>query len=311
MSPLLRKTLYWIGILLGGSLFLNQAWRGIQSFSSKSIADVNPVSLLISVGLIMCAMGIQITTWRIMMANLGINLPIREVLERFVLSFLPRYIPGSVWGYVSRAEWLKQNHDTPYLITNWGSILEVALIFMGISLVSGIYLFQTASGNIKWLLLAIFCSLPLIGWFVIKWVLTSSKLNNLLGKFSVPTLVKFIPFGVWLELCTLHTIAWAFYGASVLWIIRSISANYSISLLDTTFLYALSWFLGFIVIFVPSGLGIREQSLSMLLISLKFLSPDEASAVAILSRLLTLFGEMGWLLIGLIIKKLYTRRINS
>jgi uncharacterized membrane protein YbhN (UPF0104 family) len=306
MSPSLRKALYWIGILLGGSLFFIQVWRGNQSLTSKSIVFANPSGLVLSALFMFSAMGLQMAAWRMLMANLGVGLVWREVLENYVLSFMPRYIPGSFWGYVSRAEWLKQKHDIPYSVSNLGSILEIALIFMGISLVTAVYLFQTPSENNKWLLLALFCSLPLIGWVVIKWVLTSSKLNNLLGKFSVPTPVKFIPFGIWLELSTLHAIAWAFYGASVLWITRSFSPDISVSLINTTFLFAISWTLGFIVIFVPSGLGIREQSLSMLLISLKFLSPDEASGVAVLSRLFALFGEMVWLLIGLVIKRLHT-----
>jgi len=307
MSSPLRKSLYWVGILVGGGLFLNQAWRGYQSISSKSLGIANPWELIVSAGFIISAMGIQIAAWRIMMANLGTSLTGREVLESYVLSFLPRYIPGSVWGYVSRAEWLKQSHGTPYTISNLGSMLEIVLIFTGIGLVSGIYLFETLAGSIKWVLLSLFFSIPLIGWLAIKWGLTSSVFNFLPGKISVSNSFKIFPIRVWLELCALHGFTWVLYGTSVYWIVKLISPDFPVALVDTTFLFAISWLLGFIVPFVPSGLGIREQSLSTLLNSVIFLSPGYASGVAVLSRLLSLSGELVWLVIGVLLKRFSAR----
>lgn len=307
MSSPLRKALYWVGILVGGSLFLNQVWRGYESFTTKSIAIIYPVGLWVSVGFIILATGTQIAAWRMMMANLGVIIAWREVLKGFVLSFLPRYIPGSVWGYVSRAEWMKQSYGTPYSISNSGSILEVVLIFMGVCLVSGIYLVENLTGNIRWFLLSLFCLLPLITWGGIRWVLSSSAVQLFLRKHSISNQVKFFPLLVWVVLCGMHAIAWVFYGASVFWIIQSIFPNHSVALANTTFLFSVSWLLGFIVPFVPAGLGIREQSLSTLLISMTLLSAGQASSVAVLSRLLTLLGELVWLAIGVLLKRFPAR----
>ncbi len=65
------------------------------------------------------------------------------------------------------------------------------------------------------------------------------------------------------------------------------------------FVAGLSWVLGFVIVFVPAGLGIRELAISTLLTAYGALLPWQADLVAVLSRFGLIVAELAWLLVGL------------
>ena len=69
----------------------------------------------------------QVCAGVLLMRSLNIELPIHKARYIYSLSFLARYIPGSIWGYLSRSEWLLHDYQVSYASSNYGSILEVAL----------------------------------------------------------------------------------------------------------------------------------------------------------------------------------------
>lgn len=298
-----------MGITFGGILFLTQVIQAFQSLLSKSVVIIGPLFISASILFIISASGLQVIAWRLLMNYLGVNISWREVIESFTLSFLPRYVPGSIWGYFSRAEWLKQSHNTPYSISIWGSILDITLIFLGIGLVSVIFIFQSSNIIIKISVSAFFCTILYLGWLITKRAMAINLFGKFLNKRLTPIKLN-IHFIQWLILCTLHGIAWFLYGASINCIIKSILPNITLAITKTTHLFALSWLLGFIIPFIPSGLGVREQSLSTLLTFNLPLSFSQAINIAIISRLLITFVEINWLIIGFLIRFLHMRRNN-
>ena len=114
MRTSLRSRLYWLGLGIGLFFFVGQILRGYQVFSTLTL-DVSllvRLSAAVLAGLV--ALGLQMAAWRYLMQDLGIKLTWRSIIGGYMLSFLPRYVPGSVWGYLSRSEWLKTS--------SWSSI---------------------------------------------------------------------------------------------------------------------------------------------------------------------------------------------
>jgi uncharacterized membrane protein YbhN (UPF0104 family) len=62
----------------------------------------------------------------------------------------------------------------------------------------------------------------------------------------------------------------------------------------TTFVYAVSWLVGFFVVFIPSGLGVRELTMSSLLVAVAGMSTGIASAAALAVRALLLITEVAF-----------------
>lgn len=83
---------------------------------------------------------------------------------------------------------------------------------------------------------------------------------------------------------------WVFLGTAFFLFIKSFYPVVPSQLLVATGTYAVAWSIGFLSVITPSGLGVREGILSLLLTSV--LPPATATLVALLSRLWTLSAEL-------------------
>ena len=111
---------------------------------------------------------------------------------------------------------------------------------------------------------------------------------------TLPRLIKqcramFSVSGV-LWLAGAYLLLWAFLGIAFFLFIKSLHPVSTSQLLVITGTYAVAWSIGFLSVITPSGLGVREGVLSLLLTSI--LPPATASLVALLSRLWTLSAEL-------------------
>jgi hypothetical protein len=291
--------LYILGICLGAGIFLYQVWQGVQGVLSHRIQVVHPVSLGWAWMSLLLANALQIGAWRYIMIGLGVVLNWRQVFEGYSISLLPRYIPGSVWGYLSRAEWLKQEHAVPYSLTNLGTLLEILLILVSVLLVTGIYGLTRLADPLRWLLLAGLVVLPLLTWRLFYWLLSSTLFRRWLPGTIASLPASRMPLALWTAVLAFHVAAWFLYGASIRQLTLAFGLASVAGLVEFTFIFATSWLVGFLIVFVPSGLGVREQVLSTWLTSTLRLSAAQAGAVSVLSRLLISLVELFWLALGL------------
>ncbi|MDE0684814.1 MAG: lysylphosphatidylglycerol synthase domain-containing protein [Candidatus Poribacteria bacterium] len=99
--------------------------------------------------------------------------------------------------------------------------------------------------------------------------------------FSMSTLL--LSLGVYLLL-------WGLLGTAFFLFIKSLCPISVSQLLVVTGIYAVAWSIGFLSVITPSGLGVREGVLSLLLTTV--LPPATATLVALLARLWTLAAEL-------------------
>ena len=99
---------------------------------------------------------------------------------------------------------------------------------------------------------------------------------------------------------------WIFNGFALYFLIinfNNIHTSLFRELTASTFSFCVAWLLGFIVLFVPSGLGIRESVLAILISSFFALNSGQSAFIAILFRLVILSSEGLFLLLGIRILK--------
>lgn len=310
-----RRVILSVGLGIGLVLFLRQMWAGFEAIQDYEFRLLRPAYLLAALALSILIYVFQMLAWALTMRYLGVALSLRQILRGFMLSFLPRYIPGSVWGYWSRSQWLEQSCGIDYTTSTLGSVLEaLALIVTSLSL-AGIYLCTRLTG-IKRVGLAIASAgLLWLIWRVIPRLaaLSIDRLASKLGRESAQSHSsrKEGPPHVWLAAIALHMALWVTYGGSILLISNGVLTTPSGDLLGITVFSSLSWLLGFAAIFVPAGIGIRELSLSAFLSAHSGLLPWQADLVAVTSRFEIVLAELVWLAVGLGLNVHRWRRYQS
>lgn len=289
-----KKVLFTLGLALGLVLFCKQIYDSYLYIRDSDFRIFAPFFLFLSLAANLLMYALQMCAWVLLLRYLGINLKVRAVFKGYFLSFLPRYIPGSVWGYLSRSEWLLRSHRVDYNTSALASLLEVlGLICTALSLGGGYYGFQLIATGYRWafvgggLLMAVFC---LVLPQVLVWIMPERYRRA----------IDLQAFDVWLGVVTLYILFWVVYGTAVFLVGRALlpAPASSVNLMGVISAATLSWVLGFIVIFVPAGLGVREWSLERLLILAAGFDPWGSKLIAVLCRLNILIAEMSWLLIA-------------
>jgi len=297
-----RRVLFPIGLSLGLLLFLRQLWAGYKAVQHYKLGLSQPAYLLAALALSLLFYALQMSAWVMIMRYLGHPLGLRQTLQGYLLSFLPRYIPGSLWGYWSRSHWLEQYCGIDYTVSILGSVLEASALILTALSVAAAY-FCTSSIGVRRFVSAGACA----GLLCLTWLILPKlaiRVGYSLAKRSgmerpQSRFREGNPISPWLAAVALYMALWMTYGSSILLTGNALLPTPWGDLLQTTFASSLSWLLGFAVIIVPTGIGIRELTLSALLSMHSNLLPWQANLVAVTSRFEIILAELGWLMVGL------------
>jgi hypothetical protein len=300
--------LYYGGILTGAALFLYHLVHGLQGFCDQPIGPGQMPYIIAAGGTILVAYALQMLAYACLLRGLDVSIPVTEVLAHYVLSFLPRYIPGTVWGYLGRSEWLRMRCGIPYSTSALSSMLEAGIGLLTAVVVSGVsYSWYAAPALFRWITLL---AAPLTCWLSWYALAMASRLPLLRRTrwlpFSPDTRIN-IRLGYWLLTCFLYYLLWFCYGGMLNLLLQTLTQR-SVGLTQPIFAYALAWTAGFLIPLVPSGLGARETVLSSLLIQQLQLSAQSASAVSVACRIVVYVAELMWLVAGQILARITAKR---
>lgn len=295
MKTAWRQWLYRAGLLIGAGLLAYQVWMTAAAVRQNTVQIVHPGWLGAAAGLILIATAVQITAWIWVVRWLGVQLSAWHLMRGYILPFMARYIPGSIWGYLGRGHWLEHHFSIPYSISNLSSILEVASLLASAGLVVTGYGATVARGAVQaGMIVATVALVPsfwLAGQALRRWPAAARWLAlDLLG---VVTLRR------WIGLLSLHIVFWLGYGASIVLTVFALGQPLQAGWPAATFAFAAAWVAGFLFVFVPAGLGVREVSLVGLLMAQLGLGMPLATAVALAARAYILIAELAYILVGL------------
>jgi len=293
------RHLYTVGAILGGALFLNQVYSTILVVIAQSWALKHLGLTLLGMLIVLAATVLQIGAWRAIMKALGTQLDWISSLRAYTLPFVSRYIPGTVWGYLSRSHWLKEHHGTAPGLTNLGAVIEVisligssALVACAIGLVLGDQL--VAGLGAAGLLLVI------LGLAVFQSVKTQKQFRPWIERLDGGALYDDLRVRTVIVALPWHIGLWVGYGAVVWLMIGMVSAWPLEALPIAIAAYALAWLAGFLVVLLPAGFGLRELGLAFLLTRALGLPSEAAATVAVFSRAQILFAELACIVLGLL-----------
>ena len=221
--------------------------------------------------------------WKEILKAKGHNLSLKESSYLWQVSELKRYVPGKVWGFLSRTILFSEKQVSKSIIFS-SIIIEAQLVLLG-SLIVSIFslpfiiesLFPRFNHNQTIVYVVILGSL----FLALVYIFGSYLLKKFSTTFS-PT-INFYHI-------SLSVVAFLFFGLGSYLSIASIFVLNPKFFVEFISLFVFSLLLGYISLITPMGLGVREGAITIALS--KFLQIQAASFAAIFTRIIFIISEL-------------------
>lgn len=250
--------------------------------------QVRPVLLLASVVALSLVLLGGTWIWKLVLVKFGISVPLRPLARAWFLSNLSRYIPGTVWQFVSLAG-LSAQAGVPAATAVTSLLVHVGFTVLSGAL-AGVWLLPPelagklapALAVARWASpLAIACVHPAI-------IRRLVSIAQRLGRGAR------IPWqGSWVEgvgFLMLGCLSWLAYGAAFYLFLLAFTSLPPSAYFALAAINALAFLVGFAAVFAPGGIGFKEAAMGLLLAGL--VPAGVAAALAIAARLWSIAAEV-------------------
>lgn len=245
------------GVLLGFvGWYLYVHWGDYEHVLQVARLQWGPIAL--STFLVFVAYVILIQTWRQVVEAWGERLDFSGAARIWLVSNLGKYVPGKVWAIAAMGALAQERGLSPAAAV--GSSLVVQLV----NLITGFAVFfiagaravdvpAAAIAGVAALAVATLAAPSLLPWGV-------RAVNRVAAReFPVPHLPRRALY--WAAAGT--TLAWALYGVAFQFFAIGISGGaVGGSLGDWTAVFVGPYLLGFVAVFAPGGIGVRELAMA-------------------------------------------------
>lgn len=207
----------------------------------------------------------------------GTSLSFREAVRVFFVANLGRYVPGKVWQVTGLAV-LARRRGVPATLSGIAAVVAHGTSLLAATLV-GALIFGRAGpegeGSLLWIPAALFAltCVALLPPVFRRLVGLASRLRLAVEWDAVrPRTVA-----RWLGLFLIH---WTIYGAAFVLLARSFGLPGGA--LEVASAFVAAYVIGYVAIFAPAGLGVREASLAALLAPM--MGEGAATGLAVIAR---------------------------
>ena len=269
------------------------ALKDVWGDAGPRLRHADPVEITLALLALAAYYLVFVIGWIWILAAYGIRLPYRIALQAEMLSMLAKYVPGGVWTPAARVVALRRLGigETPV-------ILATVLLEAGLSALAGVGVFVVGLAFVNG---ADAPLLPLVAFGILLCVLLyppvfrslASKLLRPFGAENIPAL----PARTALKLIAFYACTWPIGGVALFFLIRSVGGDPPLS--SIAFLggaSAVGAIVAVLVIFAPSGLGVREASVYGLLLAV--CAQGVALGAIVLNRLAITAVEAALLFVG-------------
>jgi uncharacterized membrane protein YbhN (UPF0104 family) len=249
-------------VLLSCAIYLAANLRGVQNLLTD--LQVDYLLLVAAWGLTVIAVFIGAVGWWFTVRGLGQAASAGLTIRAHVLSNLAKYVPGYIWQYMGKA-YLSKQAGIPLTASGPGMVLELLqLVWVGLAIAAALMPIDTARDWTGWQLPA--GCMHLVGLFLFLGLL----LFVLLLPWTLRKVLRDQQIVQVQRLALLAAIAamlasWLVFGFSF-WMLGAALQPLSASDIPLfVFTLVASFLIGLAVIIVPSGIGIREGMMVLIL----------------------------------------------
>jgi glycosyltransferase 2 family protein len=281
-----------VGALLAGVavFFVGRAlvreWDDVrESLAHASAAWIAVAAVLAAVGMTAIAV-----PWRRALQLLGADLDGPDVVARYYLGEIGKYVPGGIWPVVGRGE-LARRAGVPRVAAYGSVALSLAALYLAAMFVVVASAPAIIGGGDPGRYLWVLVLLPLGVMGLHDAVLERVR------RTTASVLARPIdtPIPRWrdsLRLLVLYLPAWLAIGTATWAVARGLGQD--VGWFDVAPAAVLSWIVGFVLVPVPGGVGVREAAF----VAASGLDPGVGAAVAVVARVLFVAVDTGGAALG-------------
>ncbi len=237
---------------------------------TASVGGIGLAALLALAAMTAVALG-----WAVLLRTTKTSASAAGIVAWYFVGEITKYIPGGIWALVGRGELVGQEIGRR---PAYRSVTASLVLLFGVASVPTAVAVLRFDG---WPLaarvvcaLGLLCVLPAVYW----------RLRTKATEFAA-VVVR-------------YSAAWLLIGLTTYVVARSL--DLSVGLLDSVVVTSAAWFVGFAVVFVPGGVGVREATFVALAPS--SLDPSESLAIALVARLLFVLADTVGAVVGLALR---------
>ena len=268
-------------------VFIGKVFLDNRHVIISALLTMNPLLFLLGILFFAIFFMIKSFVWLQILEKRGYSPPKRSTLFLYSFSEVKRYIPGSIFAFVGRANSLSDHVPGKETLKGIG-IEAVLLILSSLVLCLPAAYFPFHKAEEQGFVFSSFL-IPLI----VALIILSVFLIYLRFKKA---------FFIYLDCFLLFLLAWFFYALGSFIVGISLTYIYPTNIAYIMSFFVLSWLSGYLLFITPMGLGIREAVITG---SLSFFLPIPiASVIAILTRVGMIMGELLYLAVTYVFYKL-------
>lgn len=299
----MRSLLRWLQPLLAlvAALFII-AFVAQQAPELRAYSwSLNAGWLLLSALLMLASWALEIRIWSALLAMLGGHMAYFDAARIWFLTAVVRYIPGNIWQPLSMTLYAQKRGVAPEATVTSILLYQLVILVAAGPMAAlyfwafgnwGILLAEGGPGAATAPLLALLL-LPLLLLILLPHLLVRA-LNWILRRAGRPLLEQGFQRGRLLLMVLLAMVDWLLWGATFATLTFGLTSFAPAEMLRLAphliLSYPIAYSVGFLSILLPSGFGVREGALYVLLAPL--MAGSVATVAALAMRLWTVLGEV-------------------
>ncbi len=283
----MRRWIIWVPqLLLAGAVAVfvgRTVARHWDEFRSLDIQlDIDALFIGLAALSVCGAYALLIEAWRRAIVGWGQALRYRTAVRIWCLSNLGRYLPGKVWSVAGLAVLAQRAGVSGWAATGSALTMQALAIASGASVVA-----VAAPEAASPLQLAGAAAAAAVAVAIVM----SDRATDTLVRLARPTAEwRPLPGGAAVMAAGANLLAWLVYGLAFWLLAQGLVPESPLGLRASVGVFAAGYIVGFLALFAPGGLGVREAVFVALLAPR--MGSGEALALAVGSRLLLTLTEV-------------------
>jgi len=244
---------------------------------------------------------VTVFIWTRLAMSFGLNAPILSAGKAWFVSQLGKYVPGKVTLLLVRLDAYRGYSKRKITVATGIEYIAMLASASVLSLVALASAFQIVPYYIRW-----FAGVGTILFLFLIWPPLSLHFINLILKFlKREQIEEFPPYGLLLRFVGAYVFAGLLQGMGLIFILNSLSPVDFRYFLIITGTYEVAGLIGIAAVFAPSGIGVREGVLFLVLPA--FIPMPAVIIGTIAMRLIATFTELFLAFVFVVAEKIYAR----